>query len=116
MEATPKRFMKTLFLPLVFLCASAGNVLAESQYQKDFAQLLDQRDKALAGATAPINARFKEQAELLLQRATQNNDAAAVAEINTALSGETTPGVVRDLKRQINGTKWKSLPNAALHG
>lgn len=98
------------------LLLTTAGVHAQSTYQRELAQLLDQRDKAIASATAPIQARFKQQAELLLQRAKQNNDAAAVAEIQAVVSGEQEPGVVRDLKRQLNGTKWKLLPNAPVRG
>jgi hypothetical protein len=103
----------TLYFALLLL---VGHAQAQSTFQRELAQLVDQRDKALAAAAAPIQARFKQQAEQLLQRAKQNNDAAAVAELQALLSGNQEPGVVRDLKRQLSGTKWKLLPNVAPRG
>jgi hypothetical protein len=110
--------MKTSLPLAVVLCALTLGARAESTYQQALGQLLDQRDKALAAAAAPIDAHFKEQAELLMQRATQNNDAKAVEDIKAALGGAAAAAsdVVHDLKREINGTKWKSVPNASLHG
>ena len=66
-----------IFTPLVF---------ADSEYDRQLAALAAERDKAIAGATEPINRRYQAALEQLLRRATQSSDLEAAVKIKAALA------------------------------
>ena len=70
---------------LLIAIVSASHAIAESSYERDFKQLKQQRDKALATAAEPIDRRYKDSLEQLLRRATQSNDLAAAVTIKQEL-------------------------------
>lgn len=111
------------FLIAVLSCSGFIRLAhAESPYERELKDLIEQRDKAIAAATAPINDRFKAAAEQLLQRATRNNDLDAANKINGALGRLTAGGaptaslVIKDLRRQLAGTTWALLANVQPRG
>lgn len=103
----------------IVLCSLVMTLHAESTYERDLRQIVDQRDKAIAAAAAPIIARSKSDAESLLRRATQAGDLDAANKIKEFL-GSTTPvvqgGPVKDFNKQLKGTTWKAVPSAPLRG
>src|SRR5688572_29904440 len=76
----------------VTLCAFVSAASGESAFERDLKQLIDQRDKAIAAAAAPINTRFNTAAEQLLRRATQSGDLDSANKIKAAMGGGGTLG------------------------
>ena len=103
----------------IVLCSLASVAHGESTYERDLKQIIDQRDKAIAAAAAPIIARSKADAAQLLRRATQAGDLDAANKIKEFI-GTTTPvvqgGPVKDLRKQLAGTMWKAVPSSPLRG
>jgi hypothetical protein len=85
--------MKNLFLPstvlLIFSFSSPAR--AESPIEREFKQLKQQREKALAAAAEPINRRYKDSLDQLLRRATQGNDLAAAVAVKEELAAIGSP-------------------------
>jgi hypothetical protein len=113
----------TTIIVTVLLCGIISASYGESVYERELKQLIEQRDKAIAAASAPITARFNTSAEQLLKRATQNGDLDAANKIKAAIGdgvptqGATPPvGPIKDLKRELAGTTWIILPNTAPKG
>ena len=103
----------------IVLCVLVATSHAESTYERDLKQIIDQRDKAIAAAAVPIIARSKADAEQLLRRATQAGDLDAANKIKAFL-GSNSPivqgGPVKDLRKQLVGTMWKAAPSTPLRG
>jgi hypothetical protein len=112
--------MRLPIAPLFGLLLGTLVEAAESPYERDMNQLKEQRDKAVAAATIPINRRYKESLEDLLRRATQANDLDAANKIKdemkqlgfdtaaTATSVSSTPNFVDKLTKQA--WTWTSHP------
>ena len=64
-----------------------GSLRAESPFARDLKQLADQRDKDLQSAAEPINRRYHDSLQQLLQRAMQAGDLDAALKIRAALGG-----------------------------
>ena len=94
------------------LFALGGAVHGQSAYERDLEQLIEQRDKALAAAAAPIHERFQATAEQMLRRATQAGDLAAATKIQAAIAAnvQASRAGIKDLRKELAGTTWKSLP------
>ena len=66
---------------LLALASSSSPVRAESEYERNFKQLKDQRTKALAAAAEPINRVYASSLEQLFKRATQAGQVELALEI-----------------------------------
>lgn len=88
-------------LKLVLLLAAASNLHADGPLEREFNQLNDERDKAIAAATDPIERKYLTSLEQLLRRATQAND------LQTALKAREAMALspITDAP-SIKGTKW----------
>jgi hypothetical protein len=109
----------SLALVAIVYAFSCDFANAESPYERDLKQLIEQRDKAITAATAPIIDRFKANAEQLLRRATQAGDLDAANKIKASIGGGTpvsTTGPIKDLRKQLSGTTWKAVPSKPLRG
>ena len=102
-------------LAIVILTVTAPFLFADSQFGTELKQLQDQREKALAAATEPVNRRHQAALESLLRRATQANDLDAALKIKEELqklgSAAPPPGsvsgvTVESLTNRLIGTKW----------
>jgi hypothetical protein len=69
----------------LLLLASAAVVHAQSSYERELAQLKEQRDQAKAAVVEPIERRYQTALEQLLKRATQGNDLDAALKIKEEL-------------------------------
>lgn len=105
----------------IFLCVLAVPAYCEAPYERDLKQLVEQRDRALAAASAPILERFKIEAEQLLRKATQGGDLDTANRIKAIIGSGTAPtaasdpdGPIKNLKKQLPGTRWIALPSATL--
>lgn len=63
------------------------SLFAASPLERELAQLREQRDKAIAAATEPINRRYQASLEQLLRRATQANDLDTANKIKAEMTG-----------------------------
>jgi len=95
------------FFAASLVILSTFKLNAQSSYEREFQQLTEQRDKAVAAAITPIDRRYHDLLEQLLKRATQANDLAAAmkiqAKLNEANSGSTTEA---QLRIAISRAKW----------
>jgi len=105
-----------LLVITILLCPLIAASYSQSAYERELNQLVEQRDKALAAASSPINARFRASAEQLLRRATQGGDLDAANKIKAALETniEPAPAAIKDLRKQLGGTTWKSVAGMSL--
>ena len=109
-----------LILVFLSIALTAISGFAESQAERDLKQLTDQRDKAVAAATEPINRRYKTSLEQLLQRAIQSKDLDAAVKIREALGQPA--GLVPDTAkpkitkaaqtRRLDKSAWRETGNA----
>ncbi len=104
-------------LTFVALLLSFSDALhgADTAYDRELQQLIDQRNKAVA----PIIARFNANAEQLMKRAAQAGDQQTVEKIKAEITNVTVPGeakTAKDLKTQLVGTSWKAVPSTPLRG
>jgi hypothetical protein len=86
---------------------------AETPYERELQQLIDQRDKALA----PVLARFNAAAEQLMKRAAQGGDLETAEKIKAEMAQAAVPGSAksaRELQTQLAGSTWKAGPSATL--
>jgi hypothetical protein len=83
--------MKTAALIAIALICSAALLRAQSTHDREFTQLTEQRDKALAAAAEPINRRYQAALEQLLRRATQANNLETAVKIKSALQTLANP-------------------------
>jgi hypothetical protein len=72
-------------ISLITLSSSA--LFAASPLERELAQLREQRDKAIAAATEPINRRYQTSLEQLLRRATQAADLETANRIKAEMTG-----------------------------
>jgi len=122
---------------LLLWCALSSFAFAESDFERELKQLIEQRDKARAAAIAPIDAKFKVAAEQLLRRATQLGDLDSANKIKAAIDASSglkpateAPGAhkaaneapvarevkpAEDFRKQFVGTQWKADPKFGLH-
>jgi hypothetical protein len=117
MKTTPIAILVTL------VCTLAVPSYGVSDSERELKRLIEERDQAIAAATAPITERFKTAAEQLLKRALQDGDLDAANKIRTAVGDQASTqnalnaaGPLKDLRYHIAGTKWKAIPNAILPG
>jgi len=107
----------SLLLPLL-LVIGAIRAHGQANYDTQLKQLVDKRNAALSAVLAPIDARFKADAEQLLRRATQMNDTGAIKKIKATLGVDPGAGgpppieSVKDLHKQLVGTTWKAVPES----
>ena len=107
--------MKTAIAIIVFAsCLSA--LQAETPVEREFMQLREQRDKALAVAADPINRRYRISLEQLLRKATQGNDLETALKIKQEMGG--APGGIVAATTQTSGaaTQTKKQLEAAITG
>ena len=81
-------------LSLLSLVATAPILWAQTDADREFKQLTEQRDRAIAAADEPINRRYAADLELLLRRATLANDLTTALKIKQTLArlGLDSPG------------------------
>jgi hypothetical protein len=100
----------TALAPFLALCLFCASSRGEPPYEKSLQTLIQQRDRAIENASAPIVARFNEEAAKLLREATRTGDLDAAIKIRTAL-GPAAPNdsnpPLNDPKKQLAGTLWK---------
>jgi hypothetical protein len=114
---------KSLASFVILVCTFVSSSYGISDIERELKRLIDERDQAIAAASAPITARFKTAAEQLLQRAMQTGDLDSANKIRTALGDQASTqnalaaaGPLKDLRNHIAGTKWKAMPGAILPG
>ena len=86
---TPMKYHATVFL---LLAITASALHAESTFEREFKQLREQRDKAMAAAADPINRRYQAALEQLLRRATQGNDLETALKLKQEIGTPTPAG------------------------
>jgi hypothetical protein len=96
----------SFLLLIAFLFAVAVAARAESDYERELKQLIERRNSAATAAVAPINSKFKSDAEQLLKRATQSGNAEAVKRIRAAIEDAATHPTdeMKDLRKLLTGT------------
>ena len=72
-------------LALMLIACAASGARAQAPYERELKQLTEQRDRALAAATEPINRRYQVALEELLQRASRNKDLETSLKITESL-------------------------------
>jgi hypothetical protein len=77
--------MKLRVLALVSCVSASGFVRGESDVSRALDQTLIEREKAIAGAVAPVNARYLTELERLLVRATEAKDTETAGRIKRAI-------------------------------
>lgn len=119
-----------LLITFISIAASASVSAEELSYDREFKQLKDQRDKALASSAEPINRRYKESLDQLLRRATQGNDLTTAVtikrELDVLVASQTSPtkisppGSERPArttpanKLSVAGSTWQWYPGETL--
>ena len=92
-----------------------STLVAEPPFDRDLKQLKEQRDRAIAAASEPINRRYRESLEQLLRRATQGNDLDTALKVKTelatvSLGSATAPAsrikTTEDLTAFLAGSIW----------
>ncbi len=82
----------TNIITLVLLATFAvSNLFAESPVERELKLLRDQRDKAIASASEPINRRYQASLEQMLRRAMQSNDLDGALKIKQEMGVVTPP-------------------------
>jgi hypothetical protein len=74
------------YLAILTFVVSTGSLVAQSAFDREYQQLTDQRNKALAAASEPINRRYKADLGVLLRKATQGNDLPTAVKIKEAIT------------------------------
>ena len=74
---------------LLLLLITIGSCRAATDYEREFKQLSDDREKALKAASEPINRRYQTGLEALLKKATQGGDLETALKIRNSLDGLT---------------------------
>lgn len=72
---------------IAFIVLGTRSLFAASPLERELAQLREERDKAIAAATDPINRRYQASLEQLLHRATQTNDLDTTNKIKAEMTG-----------------------------
>lgn len=88
---------KTLFSIVVAVLTAAASLFAAPPFEREFQQLKDQHEKALATANDPIIRRYKAALEQLISRATQAKD------LETAVKAKAE---LNDPSTTLLGTSW----------
>jgi hypothetical protein len=96
------------------LVATSVPILAASPIEQEFKQLQQQRDKAIADATDPINRRYQVALEQLLRKATQANDLDAALKIRQFLQGQAQPAE-KSNGREFIGRWTIAMPDNGWH-
>jgi hypothetical protein len=104
--------MKTSITLISLLLASVS--FAQSSFERDLAKLTEDRDKALVRASDPIQRKYKELLEQLMQRATRNGDLDAAIKIKDAIAKipasilvtKPHPKTAQELREFLDGTIW----------
>ncbi|OYV06650.1 MAG: hypothetical protein CFE26_05125, partial [Verrucomicrobiales bacterium VVV1] len=83
--------MQSLFKKsvIIFVSAISQTMFAQSQLDREFTQLQEQKEKALAAAVEPVNRRYQAALEALLRRATQAGDLPTANKVDTELKSLT---------------------------
>lgn len=110
--------MKTAIVLIAFLVAATAS--GQSPFERDLKKLTEDRDKALAAASDPIQFKYKTLLEQLMQRATRNEDLNAAVKIKeaiakipaSALIGKPHPTTAEELKDFLHGTTWNVSNNS----
>lgn len=72
---------------IAFAALGVRSLMAVSPLERELAQMREERDKAVAAATDPINRRYQSSLEQLLRRATQTNDLDTANKIKAEMTG-----------------------------
>jgi len=97
-----------LLVTIACLVISSTGARADSEYERELKQLVDRRNSAAAAAAAPINDKFRAEAEQLLRQATQSGNTEAAKRIKAAIedaAGHPTDEM-KDLHKQLVGSTW----------
>ena len=78
--------MKHSIVFLLLTATTIATLRAETPSEREFKQLRDQRDKAVATAIEPINRRYQSSLDQLLRRATQANDLESALKIKQEMA------------------------------
>ena len=102
--------MKSI-IPLLICLALPAIATAETQFDREIAQLRAERDKAMAAASEPINRRYQAALEQTLRRAMQASDVDAAVKIKAALSELGVAAHVEPppspLQLLLHGSRWE---------
>jgi hypothetical protein len=105
-------------LTLLALAFTSPGSHAQSDLDREFTQLQEQHEKALAAAAEPVNRRHQIALESLLRRATQARDLQTANKVNAQLSKLAVtlahPFTVESLTAFLVGTKWTWFGNETL--
>jgi hypothetical protein len=72
-------------LQIALMLAAAASSLGETQFEKEFTKLAQDREVALRAAAEPINRRYEASLESLQKRATQGGDLETALKVKTAI-------------------------------
>ena len=120
--------MKTVISIIIFAsCLTA--LQAETPVEREFKQLREQRDKALAAVADPINRRYQASLEQLLRKATQGSDLETALKIKQEMGGtpvgtvastnrtsEAATQTKKQLETALTGTRWTMTMNGKDQG
>jgi hypothetical protein len=95
------------------VAVGSGAVQAQTLAAQEYNQLREQRDKAVATATADIERRYTASLEALLKKAMSAND----LDLAMAIRGELGTDIMRALQAKLANSYWKLGPKhtGALH-
>jgi hypothetical protein len=104
--------MKTSITLISLLLSSLS--FAQSAFERDLEKLTEDRDKALVRVSDPIQRKYKELLEQLMQRATRNGDLDVAIKIKDAIAKipasivvtKPHPKTAQELKEFLDGTIW----------
>lgn len=102
---------KTIILTLLLLVHVS---FAQSSFERELHKLTEERDKALARSSEPIQRKYKELLERLMQRATRDGDLDAAIKIKEAiamiptsiLASKPRPKTAQELREFLDETVW----------
>ena len=77
--------MKQIIISLILAASTPFTSLCASEYQRESEKLTQERDRAVAAATEPIQRIYKTALETMLQRATEAKDLEGALQIREAL-------------------------------
>jgi len=101
------------FAYVVVSLMSVSDLAAESAFERDLKLLKEQREKAIAAATDPVERQYKAGLEQLLKKATAGNDLDTAVKIKEILDAMTSPPVssseaaqMTSLRRLLTSGPW----------
>ena len=110
--------MKYSIVSLLLTATIIATLHAETPSEREFKQLRDQRDKAVAAAIEPINRRYQSSLDQLLRRATQANDLETALKIKQEMGTPLDPKMGTEPKKDPTGMtivfgaySWQFLPD-----